>query len=659
MLNLNGQYQLQTDIGYGDKSLSHRALILAAISSGKCVIHNLSLSSDVMATVNCLTALGAQIEISGSTATVLPIKKIPKNEVLLNCGNSGTTARLLAGLVAGLGVRARFVGDKSLMKRPMERVTHPLSMLGAEFKFEPDCLFVSCGGNLRGTTIKAAVNSAQVKSAVLIAALFADGETSYQEKLLTRNHTELMLNNFGASIRGNALNVKVKKSSLIPFEYYIPNDPSTAAYFVALALMKGDEVTLPNVLLNDRRIGFYRVLQRSGANIAFENIRNVAGERVGDIVVKRSNLHALDATESEVCDGIDEIPILATLALTIKGKHHFSEVSELKHKESNRIEGIKHIVEVCKQKCTVNGNNLRITSNGNLQGGNFFNSFGDHRIAMCEAVLSIALGGGSIDDAPFQVSCPQFLSILGVNPLKLGVIGEHVYDSKSPRLMAHLAKKAEVCCTYDTVELPATIRDGALLNVIDGFDGLNVAMPFKNRVASLLNTKLASINTIGKNISPQSTDGYGIVQSLKSRGIDLRYKSLLVVGAGGVAEACIFELIQYGCKIQIINRTEERANALTVKYGLAKTVKNPVGVLSFIPECEFEQSLELPVSCEFLLVADYKGRSGLREQAQARGLTVVDGTEMLYHQGAKSFALWTNTPVQDDIDAYKAEVESK
>ena len=659
MLNLNGQYQFNTNISYGDKSLSHRALILAAIASGKCVIRNLSLSNDVMTTANCLTALGARVEISGSTATVYPIKKVPTGEVLLNCGNSGTTARLLAGLVAGLGVKARFVGDKSLAKRPMERVMQPLEMLGAEFKYEPGCLFVSCGGTLRGTVIKSKVNSAQVKSAVLLAAMYADGETHYLEKIPTRNHTELMLNNFGASIRGNALNIVINKSSLIPFEFNVPNDPSTAAYLVALALMKGEEVTLPNVLLNDRRLGFYRILQRSGANIAFENTRIVCGERVGDIVVKSSVLRPIVATEQDVCDGIDEIPILATLALTVKGKHVFEGVSELQHKECNRIEAIKHIVETCKQKCSFNGNNLRISSNGNLQGGNYFTGFGDHRIAMCEIVLSIALGGGSLDDAPYHVSCPQFLSLLGVKPLKLGLVGEHVYDSKSPRLMAHLASKAGVCCSYDFVELPADIHDAVLLDVINGFDGLNVTMPFKNRVASLLSTKLGSINTLGKNITPQSTDGYGIVQALRSRGIELRYKPLMVVGAGGVAEACLFELIQYGCKMQIVNIDEERVKELSIKYGLPKKVTNPVGVLDFVPECEFEQSLELPVSCEFLLVSDYKGRSGLREQAQERGITIVDGIEMLYHQGAKSFALWTGTPVQDSFEDYQAEVGNK
>ncbi|MCH5152023.1 MAG: hypothetical protein J1F65_05150 [Clostridiales bacterium] len=654
MLNLNGQYQLHTNVSYGDKSLSHRALILAALSSGKCIIRNLSLCSDVMYTANCLMTLGAKITISGTTATVIPIKKKPSKEVILNCGNSGTTARLLAGVVAGLDVKARFVGDKSLMKRPMDRVIAPLEAMGAEFKTEPDCLFVSCGGALKGTTIEPKVDSAQVKSAVLLAGLFADGETHYVEKNPTRNHTELMLDNFGASIFGNALNVGVKKSSLIPFELDLPNDPSSAAYLVALALLKGEELTLPNVLLSDRRLGFYRILQRSGANISFANIHTVCGERVGDIVVKPSVLKPIVATELDVSDGIDEVPLLATVALTVKGKHLFKGVTELQNKECDRVEAIKHIVSVCNQKCSFNGKSLRIVSDGKLEGGKSFVSFDDHRIAMCEVVLSLYLGGGNVDKTPFEVSFPQFLPMLGVKPLRLGLIGQHVYDSKSPLLMAHLAKNAGVCCSYDTVELPANISDEELLNAVNSFDGLNITTPFKIRVADLLKTKLTSLNTVGKNIAPQSTDGYGVLQALHHHDVDPRYSSLWIIGAGGSAEACVHELVQYGCKMQVFNRTEEKAKALSLRYGLQKKVAKPIGVLSFVPECEFEQSLTLPESCEYLLVADYKGRSNLAEQADSLGIPVIGGLEMLYYQGAKSFSLWTNTPAQDDYDGFAA-----
>ena len=649
MLSLNGQFHLNTGIGYGDKSVSHRALMLAAISDGVCTIHNVSRCDDVASTARCLEALGATVAFDGTTATVTPIKRLPKGVVVLDCGNSGTTARLLAGLVAGLRVSARFVGDKSLAQRPMQRVTEPLTELSARFTQEEGCLFVCHGGKLTGATICAKVNSAQVKSAVLLAGLFADGTTTYVEKLPTRSHTERLLQHLGCNVEMRDTAVSVKKSKVKAFELTVPNDPSSAAYFTALAVAKNIEITLPDVLIDDARTGFYRVLQKSGARISFENVRQCYGEKVGDIVVKKSKLTPFVATEQDVCDGIDEVPILATLALTVKGSHAFYGVSELKHKESNRIAAIEHIATTCGQTFGISSDDcLFIKTSGKLRKNCYFTSFNDHRIAMCEAILSLIVGGGSVDSAPFSVSLPQFEQILGISPLRLGLIGENVTDSKSPRLMAHLAMNAGVSCSYHTVNLPKDVSDGKLLKVIESFDGLNVTMPFKNRVASLLNAKVASVNTVGRGIEPTSTDGYGIVQSLVNNGIEFAGKQLLVVGAGGAAEACIAELLKYDCKIALLNRTKVHKLHLQTKYNLPESVANPVGLLSFVPSCEYEQKLELPESVQFVLIADYKGASNLKQQATERGLRVIDGLEMLYHQGAKSFALWTKTQIQTD-----------
>ena len=652
MISLNGQFNLNTTIPYGDKSVSHRALILAAIADGVSVIHNVSRSDDVCSTARCLEALGAKVVFQDTTATVTPISALPKGVVTLDAGNSGTTARLLAGLVAGLDVTARFVGDASLSSRPMGRVIEPLTRLGARFEEEDGCLFVCRGGKLKGETIHSTVNSAQVKSAVLLAGLFAEGATTYIEQIPTRRHTELMLQYLGCDIETQDCAATVRKSKIKAFELTVPNDPSSAAYFVALALAKGMEITLPNVLIDQARMGFYRVLQKSGAKISFLNIRDCCGERVGDIVVKKSKLKPFIATEQDVCDGIDEIPILATLALTVKGSHAFYGVGELRHKESDRIAAIRHIVLMSGQIFGENDEGLYIATNGKLRKNCYYHSFDDHRIAMCEVILSLIVGGGSVDQTPFSVSLPQFGQILGISPLRLGLIGESVSDSKSPMLMAHLAMNAAVSCRYDTVNLPQDVTDSQLLNVIDAFDGLNVTMPHKSRVAFLLKSKVSSVNTVGRQIEPTSTDGYGIAQSLINNGVDFQGANLLVVGAGGAAEACIAELLKYDCRISIVNRTEEHRIRLQTKYNLPERVDSPVGVLSFIPQCDYERQLELPESVKFVLIADYKGASHLKAQATERGLTVIDGLEMLYHQGAKSFALWTNTPVQNDYEDF-------
>lgn len=657
MLRINGQFNINTSVVHGDKSVSHRALILSSIANGKSVIRNLTLSRDVLATVNCLRKLGAKINLDGNTAIVEPIAE-PRNNVELNCENSGTTARLLAGLVAGLGVKARFVGDNSLSKRPMDRVLVPLREMSAHFRTLDGGLFESLGGKLYGKKIAAVVNSAQVKSAVLLAGLFAEGKTVYVEKLPTRNHTELMLRDMGADISVDGSAVTVAKSKLRPLDFDVPCDVSSMAFLAGAALMLDKQVVCRNTLLNDRRIGFISVLKRSGADISFKNIRSVAGEKVGDVVVNKSRLKPLYATETDVCDGIDELPILAALAIVTEGKHVFESVSELRSKESDRIQAIIDTAKICNQQVSFDGENITIVSNGRIPKNPRFKSFNDHRIAMAQAVLCLAASGGTVDETPFDVSFPEFCQSLGLHEYKLGLIGSDIANSRSPLLMEYLASGANVSCSYDLVALPQDVTDEELFGVIRRYDGLNVTMPFKTRAARLLNADCIAVNTVGKNVQPQSTDGYGIVKALEDCKVDFANKPVWIVGAGGAAVTCVETLLKYGCKMQIINRTESRARELTAKYNLSTDIAEPYGVLSFIPECEFERGIKLPDSCKFVFVAAYKGKSGLKEQAEKRCITYVDGLRMLYHQGAKSLALWTNTPLQDDYESFKQLIDT-
>lgn len=651
MIRVNGQFNIKGDFVGGDKSISHRALILSAIASGESVIRNLSLCQDVMSTCDCLRALGATITLDGTTARVSPIIT-PNNGVTLDCKNSGTTARLLAGLVAGLGVQAKFVGDKSLSARPMDRVLNLLRQMGAAFAIGEGVMFESLGGKLKGTAILSEVNSAQVKSAVLLAGLRAEGSTTYVERVATRNHTELMLACCGANLDVNGLSVTVEKSSIKPLNINVPRDVSSVSFLIALALLTGRETRFDNVLLNERRIGMMRVLQRSGADITFEKVSERFGEKVGDIVVKPSRLTALNASQADVCDAIDEVPILCVIAALTKGKHVFREIEELKHKESDRVAAIRHMAEQCGAATEVVGNNLLITSTGVKPTNPRLVSCGDHRIAMCEIVISIVCGGGSLDSAPYGVSFPEFLQAVGVNSYKFALIGENVSASKSPKLMEFLSGNANKSCSYETVSLPRTVSDEELLLTIKRYDGVNITMPYKTRVASLLDADVPSVNTVGKNIRPCSTDGYGLVKSLQANGVNFVDKPLWIVGAGGAAEECVKTLASYGCKMQIINRTQSHADELTAKYGLTKNINEPYGVLSFVPECDFEKNIQLPSSAEFVFVAAYKGASGLKDMALKRGIKYIDGLEMLYHQGAESFSLWTNTPLQDDYNGF-------
>ena len=647
MLNFNSQFNIDASVCYGDKSLTHRALIISAIASAPSTIRNIALCADVLATVNCLRTLGAQIQIDGTTATVVPISK-PNDNVVLDCQNSGTTARLLAGVVAGLGITATFVGDQSLTKRPMKRVMEPLMELGTRFTIQDGTLFTIHPSKLVGKRLMAKVNSAQVKSAVLLAGLFAEGTTQYIEPIATRTHTETMLAFCGV----DTTNCTVTKCTPNALDVTIPNDISSASFLMALALLTNQSITLPNVGINEGRVGFLEVTKRAGAQIFTENIRTSFGELVADIRVEKGAIGPLFATPTDVINAIDEIPILAVLALATQGEHRFESVAELMHKECNRIDAIIDMAHVCGQTATFDGQNLTIVSNGKLPAKPHFHSYGDHRMAMCACVMALACGGGSVDSFPVEVSFPNFLDALTIHPKKFCVIGSNVTQSKSPMLHMTLAKNANVCCSYDALNLPADVSNDQLLKTISAYDGANITLPFKNRVANLFGASLPSVNTVGKDITATSTDGFGVMQALLANGIDISNKPIWIVGAGGGAEAIIVELLGK-CQMQVINRTAENAHVLTKKYNLSTDITQPYGILTFVPECEFEQNLMLPSSCQFVFVSAYNGTSGLRNKAIARGFKVVDGLQMLYHQGAKSFALWTNTPIQQDYQQFE------
>ena len=662
MINFTSNFQLNS-VNAGDKSISHRALILAAIADGPSVIRNLSLCQDVLATAQCLRVLGAQVEICGTTAKVTPISR-PQSNVTLNCGNSGTTARLLAGLVAGLNVNATFYGDESLQKRPMQRVLEPLIQLGAQCQHVDGALFKISPAPLLGANIKAQYNSAQVKSAVLIAGLFANGATTYVENIPTRNHTENLLQHTGASISVDGNSITVAKSTVRAFDVTVPNDFSSAAYLLALALLTKQNFVYKDVCINPLRTGFLRVLENSGAHFVLTNKRLCFGEQVADVEVFADSLYgcgnvlqALNATAQDVCDCIDEVPILATMALTVKGKHRFSGVSELRYKECDRIQAILEMAKVVGQNALFDGNDLTIESNGILPPHPNFDGMDDHRMAMCQTVLSLYCGGGSVINENFAVSFPNFLQALGVTPLRFALVGEKIQHSMSPLLMRHLATQANVCCAYNLLPLTSNADDQTLYTALDALDGANVTMPFKTRVAQITSSSLVSVNTVGKNIAPTSTDGYGLIKSLQENNVDFLNMPLWIVGAGGAAEACVQTLLQYGCQMQIINRTAVHADVLTDRYNLSTNVQNPVGVLSFVPACEYEQSIVLPESVRFVFVADYKNVSGLELQAKRRGIQFVSGLQMLYHQGAKSFALWTNTEIQTDFESFIREIQ--
>lgn len=653
MLNVMGNIQLNPQFIGGDKSFSHRALILAALATSPSTISNLSVCDDVLATADCLNKLGAKITIEQTTATVLPIKT-PNRGVTLNCKNSGTTARLLMGVVCGLNVSATFVGDESLAARPMKRVAEPLAKMGANISFQPSgesgFLFsVESSQGLFGKTLYAEVNSAQVKSAVLLAGLFAQGETTYVEQIPTRSHTEKALEEFGVC-HGTTV---VGKKRYGGFNVSLPSDISSAAYLIALAVAKNIPLTINNVCLSDRRIGFLRVLKVSSANVDWHVLGKVFGEPVGTVTVGSGNkLRPMNMTEEDVADAIDEIPLLCCLSMLSVGESRFCGVSELKIKESDRLAAIVSIASRCNKQAFVEGSDLVISSNGKLPKYVYFDCSEDHRIQMCQVVTAAIAGGGRVPNVDgVSVSFPSFFKCVAPVFKRFAVIGSDVTHSLSPALMCFFARELNMWLSYSAVSLGENASDDKIIQTISAFDGVNVTIPYKNRVAKLFGSD-CSVNTVW-NGKACSTDDFGIVAALDAHGIDFRGKQLLIVGAGGAAEQAVIALKNCGCKLSVLNRTQSRADELAAKYGLSSDAASPVGVLSFVPQCDWEKSLELPDSVKFVFVAAYGGKSHIANVAKRRKLCCVCGEEMLYYQGAKSLSLWLNDSRPMQIDGYK------
>ncbi len=631
--------QLNSNVLAGDKSLTHRALIFSALSDRTCVVTNALVSRDTLATAECLRVLGAKITLCGTTFTVTPWQK-PNQNVVLDAQNSGTTARLLAGVLAGLEVSATVVGDKSLSKRPMGRVTEPLRQMGANVTDgDGTFLYKTHGGKLRNTTITQQVVSAQVKSAILIAGALQNGVT-YVENTPTRKHTENFLQAFGGKIRCDNNIVTVEKSCFAGRDYNVPNDFSSVAFSLAVALLQNKKANFCNVCVDEERTGMLTVLQQSGAKVFVQNARDVCGESVGDVVVEPSSIGELCATAKQVAFAIDEVPVMSAIALTVCGRHCFYGVSELAHKESNRVEAICSLAKAVGQKATFDGENLVIESDGKLVRHPFFYTFGDHRVAMSAVVLCSATDGAIIDEENFDVSLPCFLQAMGVQPQNYAVVGTNVSASLSPLLICNCALSVGKSVRYNAVNLSENVSDEKLLSVLNAVDGANVTMPFKQRVAKLFGLNEDAVNTVGKNIQPTSTDGYGVTESLANHRYGLTDKNVWIVGAGGVAVTIAKTVAQHTKNVQIFNRTLQKAQFLMQKYGFVGC-KNPQIVFVAVPTCSFEDTFTLPESTEIVFNTNYLGKSSVAQRARQRGVEVVEGTEMLFYQGVKSFELWT------------------
>lgn len=401
----------------GDKSISHRVLLLGALAEGTTVVRGLSDGQDVAHTLAAVAALGAAVAVLPQEGVVrVTGGHLRPPDRPLDCGNSGTSLRLLAGLVAGLPGRTELVGDESLLSRPMDRVAVPLRAMGARVEGRGErCLppLVVEGGPLRGIDWTPEVASAQVKSAILLAGLAAKGETVVREAVATRAHTEEMLAAAGADVAvepaGGGRVVRLRPSALRPLDLDVPGDPSQAAFWVVAAcLVPGSEVTVGRVYDGPDRTGFVGVLRRMGADVTM-----VAGGPGGsDVVARYRPLHGTVVEAAEI-PSLDEVPALAVAAAAAEGTTVFRDVGELRVKESDRLAGVVRLVRVLGAGAEVRGDDLEVQGTGGRLAPARTDSEGDHRMAMAAAVAALVAGEGEVDRfGCVATSYPGFLADL-------------------------------------------------------------------------------------------------------------------------------------------------------------------------------------------------------------------------------------------------------
>lgn len=662
----------------GDKSISHRALILGSIAEGETEIVDFLDSEDVRATIDCLKRLGVNIEQKNNSLKVLGVGKkgFSSNGEILNCQNSGTTMRLFMGLLcAQKNLRAELIGDDSLLKRPMKRVSVPLKKMGADIKLLDDerAPVKIEGQSLTGIDYELPVASAQVKSAIILAALYAKGETKISGKIYSRDHTERLLPLFGGKMSVSENEIRIHgDQTLIGTKVVVPGDLSTAAFWmVAASLVEGGEIILENVSLNPTRMGLIHVMRRMGAKIETKIISD-KGEPVGEIKVVHAKLHGVLILEDEVPALVDEIPLIAILATQAEGETIVRGASELRVKESDRIDSLEINLKAMGVEIEAFHDGFRIKGKQKLKGG-LINSFHDHRIAMAFSIAALIAQGETriLHSECVSVSYPDFyLKLKELTTPIACVIGNPVSQSISGAIFYYFSNLTHQEITYRKEQVTLD-QLNAFLNKAQSFVGLNVTLPLKQAIIPFLDevsdeakvikavnvVKIVEDKMIGYN-----SDVFGIEQSLKNA----KFKNVLLIGAGGAARSAIMSCEKLGAQnLFIYNPRSARGEKLQSEFESIfsqvqlKTISvqdlvnqefdlvinaTPVGMgegtieansfFNFLPRLKKTSEalafdlIYFPIETPFLKIA------------KGSGFKTLGGLSMLIDQALKTWGLW-------------------
>ena len=399
-----------------DKSISHRAVMFASLANGKSVIKNFSKGQDPRSSLEICKALGVDAQFLDETTLIVNsdgVLKAPSQP--LDCGNSGTTMRLMSGVLAGQRFSSTLIGDESLSKRPMKRVIEPLTLMGAQIaSVDGHAPLTITGHNLSAINYESPLASAQVKSCILLAGLNADGVTMVTEPYLSRNHTELMLKFMNADIKIDGCSVSVSRSILEPREINVCGDISSAAYFIAAGLIVPDsDIILKNVGLNPTRTGILDVVKFMGGDVEILDKKNVSGEDVGDLRIRYSDLTGCTIEDGIIPRLIDELPVIAVLATQARGTTIVRDAGDLRNKESDRIKAV--VTELKKIGADIHetADGFIINGKSQLTGGAELETYHDHRLAMSWYVAGLVCDNPLVIDG-FEwagISFPEFVGL--------------------------------------------------------------------------------------------------------------------------------------------------------------------------------------------------------------------------------------------------------
>lgn len=625
--SLHGILQVQ-----GDKSITIRALILGCFTNGQSTIHNPLISQDTLATIDCVKKLGARVKVYKNKIVITG--GTIKDNCRLDCKNSGTLARLLIGALAGAGVNATIFGDSSLSSRPMLRVINPLSDRGANVTHTNGCLPVSIKpAILSDFKYDMPVDSAQVKSAVLLSGLTSGKKTVVNELNHTRDHTEKMLKNAGANILVEGKRICLEKSSLTPFEIFVPKDPSSASFYLAMGLLLG-EITVKDLLISPYRCGFYDKLITAGAKIVYSNKGFLSGEECATLTAFKSEINYFQVQKQEIPWLIDELPLLALLAsfnngCLIKG------AGELRLKESDRFVQTINLINKTGGSVIVNGDDLLVNKTCEYKSFNYQSD--DHRMIMTAFVAGLKCGCTIKGEDCVNISFPNFFKNL--NEYNYALIGENTKQSLSGGVHKIILDSFGV--KNFTYECKSILSEnlGEFFKKCP-YKAVNVTFPFKQSVKNHLKKpkvygQINSFNFIFNN-GCYNTDGQGLLLAFKYYNQTLKNKKVLIKGLGGAGKQIALTLSDSGTKVYVYNRTESVAKEFCHNNPQIKLYDNEkcdilINATTLKDKSVFTNKEIL--NAKLVVDINYGDNLAVIKQANELNVKAFNGLAMLFFQG--------------------------